>query len=113
MKVNEEVWEKFGPYSCTLNIDEVDDVDKAWKEISDKIGINVDIVKQAIQPVKELYIILDHTRTILFTISDGALPSNVGGGGNVRNILRRCFSLLKKNGWWDILGMDGFLEIFE
>jgi hypothetical protein len=30
MKVNEEVWEKFGPYSCTLNIDEVDDVDKAW-----------------------------------------------------------------------------------
>jgi alanyl-tRNA synthetase len=56
---------------------------------------------------------LDHTRTILFTISDGALPSNVGGGGNVRNILRRCFSLLKKNGWWDIIGMDGFLEIFE
>lgn len=30
MDVNEEVWEKFGPYSCTLNIDEVDDIDKAW-----------------------------------------------------------------------------------
>lgn len=48
MKVNEQVWEKFGPYSCTLNIDEVDDVDKAWQDISDKIGINVEIVKQAI-----------------------------------------------------------------
>jgi alanyl-tRNA synthetase len=112
ISINNEIWEKFGPYSCTLNIDEVDDVDKAWQEISDKIGINVDILKQAIQPVKELYIILDHTRTILFTISDGALPSNVGGGGNVRNILRRCFSLLKKNGWWDILGMDGFFGNF-
>lgn len=56
---------------------------------------------------------LDHTRTILFTISDGALPSNVGGGGNVRNILRRVFSIMKRNGWWDKLGMDGFLEIFE
>lgn len=56
---------------------------------------------------------LDHTRTILITISDGALPSNVGGGGNVRNILRRCFSIMKKNDWWDSFGMEGFLQIFE
>jgi len=28
--VNQEIWEKFGPYSCTLNIDEVDDIDKTW-----------------------------------------------------------------------------------
>ena len=64
-------------------------------------------------PVKDLYIVLDHTRTILITISDGALPSNVGGGGNVRNILRRVFAIMKKNGWWDKFGMEGFLEIFE
>jgi len=57
--------------------------------------------------------VLDHTRTVLITISDGALPSNVGGGGNVRNILRRVFFILKKNDWWDKIGMEGFLEIFE
>jgi len=49
----------------------------------------------------------------LITISDGALPSNVGGGGNVRNILRRCFSIMHKNQWWDAFGMEGFLKIFE
>ena len=113
MSVDSEVWDKFGPYSCTLNIDEVDDVDKAWNDIAQKIGMDAETVKKAIQPVKELYIVLDHTRTVLFTISDGALPSNVGGGGNVRNILRRVFSIMKKNGWWDTLGMAGFLEIFE
>ena len=43
-----------------------------------------------------MYIILDHTRSSLMTISDGSLPSNVGGGGNVRNILRRVFSIMKK-----------------
>ena len=96
-----------------MNVDEVDDLDKTWKDISDKIGVPVDEVKTAIQPMKELYIILDHTRTILITISDGALPSNVGGGGNVRNILRRTFSIMKKNDWWDKFGMEGFLEIFE
>jgi len=49
----------------------------------------------------------------MMTVIDGALPSNVGGGGNVRNILRRVFSLMKKNGWWDTLGMEGFLKIFD
>lgn len=63
--------------------------------------------------MKEVYIVLDHTRTILITISDGSLPSNVGGGGNVRNILRRVFHTLKKNGWWDLIKMEGLLEIFE
>lgn len=60
-----------------------------------------------------MFILLDHTRTILITISDGSLPSNVGGGGNVRNILRRVFSLMKKNGWWEKLTFDGLIEIFE
>ena len=108
-----EIWEKFGPYSCVLNVDEAgEDLDKLWVRIGDKIGVDVETTKKAIEPIKELYIILDHTRTILITISDGALPSNVGGGGNVRNILRRCFSIMRKNDWWDKFGMKGFLEIF-
>jgi alanyl-tRNA synthetase len=61
-----------------------------------------------------MYIILDHTRTILMAISDGSLPSNVGGGGNIRNILRRVFSIIEKNDWFEKMGkMDGFLQIFE
>ena len=70
-------------------------------------------MKKAITPAKDIYIILDHTRSILMTITDGSLPANVGGGGNVRNILRRVFSILEKNGWWDKLSMEDFLKIFE
>jgi alanyl-tRNA synthetase len=73
---------------------------------------NIDEVKTAIQEVKDLYIILDHTRTILMVISDGSLPSNVGGGGNVRNILRRVFMIMKKNGWMEKMGMENLLELF-
>ena len=59
-----------------------------------------------------MYIILDHTRSALMTITDGSLPANVGGGGNVRNILRRVFSILEKNGWWEKLSVEDFLRIF-
>jgi alanyl-tRNA synthetase len=111
--IDQDIWAKYGPYSCTLNIDEVDDIEKTWQELAVKINEPVDKVKAAIQQMKDIYIILDHTRTVLITISDGSLPSNVGGGGNVRNILRRVFFILKKNEWWNIIGMDGLLEIFE
>lgn len=114
VKQDQKIWEKYGPYSCTLNIDEVSDIETTWKELAAKIDEPVDDVKAAIQSMKDVYIVLDHTRTILITISDGSLPSNVGGGSNVRNILRRVFFVLKKNGWWEKIGkMDGLLEIFE
>lgn len=70
-------------------------------------------VRNAISPIKDLYIVLDHTRTVMMIIEDGSLPSNVGGGANVRNIIRRVFAILKKNNWWELLKMEGFLEIFK
>ncbi|CAD8123023.1 unnamed protein product [Paramecium sonneborni] len=60
-----------------------------------------------------MYIILDHTRTVMMVVTDGSLPSNVGGGSNIRNIIRRVFAVLKKNNWWDKLGMDGLLQLFQ
>ena len=26
-----EIWEKVGPYTCKLNIDEIDSIDQTWK----------------------------------------------------------------------------------
>jgi len=113
ISINNEVWEKFGPLSCLLNVDEVEDIDATWEEVSGRIGIPVEEVKAAIDPMRNVYVVLDHTRTILMAIEDGSLPSNVGGASNVRNILRRVFAIMHKNGWWEVFGMEGFLEIFK
>lgn len=71
------------------------------------------IVKKSIIPIKDMFIILDHTRTAFMIINDGSLPSNVGGGSNVRNIIRRVFAILKKNKWWDQIKFEGLIELFE
>lgn len=113
MEINNAVWEKLGPYTSQLNIDEVDDIDKTWEIIAQKIDMDVNTVKDAISPVKDMYIILDHTRSVMMIITDGSLPSNVGGGSNVRNILRRVFAILRKRGWMEKLTLDGLLELFE
>ncbi|MCL4381111.1 MAG: alanine--tRNA ligase [Candidatus Marsarchaeota archaeon] len=48
---------------------------------------------EIIKPMQASYIISDHLRTLLFAIADGALPSNIGGGYNLRVLLRRVFDI--------------------
>ena len=52
----------------------------------------------------------------MMTVIDGCLPSNAGGGSNIRNILRRVFAIIENNGWWEkdkLGGIEGLLEFME
>jgi alanyl-tRNA synthetase len=97
-----------------LNTDEVDDLDEVWTWLAGQLSMDVTEVRQAIEPVRDIYILLDHTRTVMMAIEDGSLPSNVGGASNVRNVLRRVFALITNTpGWWEKLGgIDGLMHIF-
>lgn len=88
------IWQQFMPYAGTLNVDEVDNIRAAWSKVASNLGMTLDSLYKSILPNRALYAIADHTRNLLFAIHDGALPSNVGGGYNLRNILRRCYSLI-------------------
>ncbi|CAL6020301.1 Alanyl-tRNA_synthetase [Hexamita inflata] len=106
-------WKKFGKYSCLLNVDEVEDINVTWKEIAEHCGQEVSKFKGEITFVRDVYILLDHFRSLLVAIQDGALPGNVGGGCNLRNILRRCFTLIEKRGWKELLDVQNIITIFD
>ena len=53
-------------------------------------------INKIITPLEGIYLIIDHIRTLIFAISDGALPSNVGGGYNLRIMLRRIISTMDR-----------------
>jgi len=92
-KPNMSVWNKFVPLSGNLNIDEVDDIEKMWSSVARKIGNSKEKLKKEIYPISSLYAIADHSRTLLFALADGALPSNSGGGYNLRSVFRRSMDL--------------------
>ncbi|MFH2021540.1 MAG: alanine--tRNA ligase [archaeon] len=94
-----ELMKKFLPYSSYLNIDEVEDINKTWSEVAAKIGLSGAELKEKILPLSALYSVAEHTRSGLFAISDGALPNNVGGGYNLRVILRRAMDFLDRYEW--------------
>ncbi|MBR9677152.1 alanine--tRNA ligase [Candidatus Woesearchaeota archaeon] len=99
IKVDEQLLKKYVPLAGYLNIDEVDDITKAWSAVAKKVGVSVDTLKQVVQPNAALFSIAEHARGLLIALSDGALPSNTGGGYNLRVLARRAFSFIDKYGW--------------
>ena len=82
--------------SGELNIEEVDDIDKKYQVISEKLNITKQELFEKLRPVQALYTICDHTKTLLYTSTDGLLPSNSGGGYNLRILARRLLDINQK-----------------
>ncbi len=98
--VNEKLFEKIGIDSDSYilkkyfteiakEIDHFDDLNDVRRLAVKNAGITDDQLNKMITPLEGIYLIADHLRTLIFAITDGALPSNVGGGYNLRMMLRR------------------------
>ncbi|MEM0123715.1 MAG: alanine--tRNA ligase [Conexivisphaerales archaeon] len=76
------------------------DLDFAERSQSELLNKMLDVQsKDSILKLRDLYILLDHSRTLLFALVDGQLPSNVGGGYNLRVLMRRMFEILSERKW--------------
>ena len=77
-------------------LENFEDLIDVRKHAIKKVGLTDDQVNRIITPLEGIYLIADHLRTLIFAISDGALPSNVGGGYNLRMILRRVIATMNR-----------------
>jgi alanyl-tRNA synthetase len=90
---------RYAKIAGLLNIDEVPDLKKARESVAKELNVTVEELEKNVAPLEAIYSICDYSRTLALAISDGALPSNVGGGYNLRLILRRAMSFIEKFGW--------------
>ncbi len=86
---------EFSKMTSMIDLTEGNSAREKEMQIVKKLGIS-DNEFAEINRIKAFYAILDHTRTLLFAISDGALPSNMGGGYNLRILLRRAFDFIDR-----------------
>ncbi|MEK6812549.1 MAG: alanine--tRNA ligase [Nanoarchaeota archaeon] len=99
IKPNTELQKRFLPFAPNLNLDEVGDINKAWKKVAQAMKVDVQELKAEIQPLAAVYSIAEHARALLVAISDSALPSNMGGGYNLRVLFRRAQSFIEQYQW--------------
>ena len=86
------------PYFTEIakNLELYDDLSQVRKNAIKKTELSDEQINRIITPLEGIYLIIDHVRTLIFAISDGALPSNVGGGYNLRIMLRRIVSTMNR-----------------
>lgn len=94
-----EFYLKYARIAGMLNVDEISDLESAKDQAAKKLNVSKEKLRLQTSGLEALYALADHTRTLVFAITDGGLPSNVGGGYNLRVILRRALSFLDKFKW--------------
>lgn len=99
VKTSLEFIKKYTPHASLLNIDEADDIEQAWKTVARRVGVNVQELREEILPSAALYSAAEHMRSVLVALHDGALPSNVGGGYNLRMLIRRSLGFITRYQW--------------
>jgi len=78
------------------HLEQFSDLSEVRKNAIKSAGLSDEQINKIITPLEGVYLIVDHVRTLIFAISDGALPSNVGGGYNLRMMLRRIISTMNR-----------------
>jgi alanyl-tRNA synthetase len=91
ISIDRDLFARYAKISGSLNEDEVPDLEAEKANVAKQLGTTKEELFSQLEPLQALYASADHTLTTLFTVTDGMLPSNAGGGYNVRMILRRVF----------------------
>ena len=99
LKMDKNLFLKFAKISGSLNEDEVPDLEKEKERIAGMLGISKKELFETLEPLQALYASADHLCTLLFTVTDGMLPSNAGGGYNLRMLTRRVFGFSERYGY--------------
>lgn len=97
MKLDREVLVNYFSLAGRMNVDEFGSLSKQRSMIAKELGLDTKVLEEQIAPLEASYAIADHAQTLLFGIADGMLPSNSGGGYNLRIIFRRAMSLIRRH----------------
>ena len=95
VEVDRKMFLEYSKLAGTMNVDEFGSLSQQREIIAKKLGVDGRKLESQLGPREAMYSIADHSRTLLFAIADGMLPSNSGGGYNLRIVFRRAMNFIK------------------
>ena len=73
------------------------------RKIASLVGLEPEELERLLSPVEAVYAAVDHTKSLVFILSEGVVPSNVREGYLARLLYRRSYRLLRSVGIEDRL----------
>lgn len=94
VSVDEELFLKYSRLAGNMNADEFGSLSEQRAVIAKRLGVDAGTLEKQFAPLEAMYAVADHARTLLFAVADGMLPSNSGGGYNLRILFRRAMNFI-------------------
>jgi len=64
--------------------------------VAERLGLDAEELDRILSPVEGAFAVLDHTKALVFILSEGIVPSNVREGYLARLLFRRSYRLLRR-----------------
>ncbi len=94
LEYDDKLFKSYSRISGSIDYTGMTDASKAKAQIAKRLGIAPPKLDASVRPFEAIYAIADHVGALAYAIADGGLPSNVGGGYNLRVVLRRALSFI-------------------
>ena len=99
VELDRKLFLEYSKLAGTMNVDEFGSLAQQREIIAKRLGVDGKLLEEQLGPKEAMYSIADHSRSLLFAIADGMLPSNSGGGYNLRIIYRRAMNFIRHYGF--------------
>lgn len=98
VKVDDRILSEYSKVAGSMKIETAADVRTLRTDTAKRLGMGVDEFLKAIRPFESMYVVCDHTRALMFMLSDGVVPSNVRQGYFARLLVRRALREMSQLG---------------
>jgi len=88
--IDDRVLAEYSKVAGSMKIENAADVRALRADTAARLGMKADDFMRQIKPFESMYVICDHTRALMFMLSDGVMPSNVRQGYFARLLVRRA-----------------------
>ncbi len=95
-KGNRQVLEKIARRAGKMDVEDVEDLEATRKNVAEESGLSLDELDKALTPLENSFAIADHSRALLYMLSDGIVPGSSGSGYLARLVLRRSIRLAEE-----------------
>ncbi|MCJ2532982.1 MAG: alanine--tRNA ligase, partial [Candidatus Thermoplasmatota archaeon] len=89
---------EYAKVAGSMKIENAADVRELRADTAARVGMDIDEFVRQIRPFESMYVVCDHTRALMFMLSDGTVPSNVRQGYFARLLVRRALREMSQLG---------------
>lgn len=104
VNIDGEILRKNAVVSAAYRLDAPESSNAARARAAQGLGLSLGELTTIMRPYEELSTVLDHSKALIFLLSEGAVASNVREGYLSRLLFRRLYRILMKYGVEDRLG---------